>query len=123
MIVLSREKGEQIVVNDQVFITVEEADAFEVTLVLTGMPRGMLAFTRQDANAGRLPEKAANRFLLQKNEWIVIGDDVSICIVDLRLVDGDRCKVRLGVLSPSHMPVHRREVYDAIQRHAGPPPS
>ena len=47
----------------------------------------------------------------QKDESIVIGDDVEITIVDVR---GD--KVRLGINAPKNIPVHRREVYDAIQR-------
>ena len=47
----------------------------------------------------------------QKNESIIIGDDVEITIVDVR---GD--KVRLGITAPKNIPVHRREVYDAIQR-------
>ncbi len=41
----------------------------------------------------------------------MIGDDVEIVIVDVR---GD--KVRLGITAPKSIPVHRREVYDAIQR-------
>ena len=47
----------------------------------------------------------------QKDESIIIGDDVEITIVDVR---GD--KVRLGITAPKHISVHRREVYDAIQR-------
>ncbi len=47
----------------------------------------------------------------QKDESIIIGDDVEIVIVDVR---GD--KVRLGITAPKDIPVHRREVYDAIQR-------
>ena len=47
----------------------------------------------------------------QKDESIVIGDDVEVTIVDVR---GD--KVRLGITAPKSIPVHRREVYDAIQR-------
>ena len=41
----------------------------------------------------------------------MIGDDVEIIIVDVR---GD--KVRLGITAPKEIPVHRREIYDAIQR-------
>ncbi len=41
----------------------------------------------------------------------MIGDDVEIIIVDVR---GD--KVRLGITAPKNIPVHRREIYDAIQR-------
>jgi carbon storage regulator len=47
----------------------------------------------------------------QKDESIMIGDEVEITIVDVR---GD--KVRLGITAPKHIPVHRREIYDAIQR-------
>jgi carbon storage regulator len=47
----------------------------------------------------------------QRDESIVIGDNVVITIVDIR---GD--KVRLGIEAPSEIPVHRQEVYEAIQR-------
>jgi len=47
----------------------------------------------------------------QKDESIMIGDNVEITIVDVR---GD--KVRLGITAPREISVHRREIYDAIQR-------
>jgi len=47
----------------------------------------------------------------QRDETIMIGDDIEITIVDIR---GD--KVRLGITAPATIPVHRKEVYDAIQR-------
>jgi carbon storage regulator len=47
----------------------------------------------------------------QRDETIMIGDDIEITIVDIR---GD--KVRLGITAPNTIPVHRKEVYDAIQR-------
>ena len=47
----------------------------------------------------------------QRDESIIIGDDIVITIVDVR---GD--KVRLGIDAPTEIPVHRREVYEAIQR-------
>lgn len=47
----------------------------------------------------------------QRDESIMIGDNVEIIIVDVR---GD--KVRLGITAPKDIPVHRREIYDAIQR-------
>ena len=45
------------------------------------------------------------------DEAIVINNDITIVVVEIR---GD--KVRLGVEAPREVPVHRREVYDAIQR-------
>ncbi len=50
----------------------------------------------------------------QRDESIMIGDEVEITIVDVR---GD--KVRLGITAPKSIPVHRREIYDAIQREKG----
>ena len=47
----------------------------------------------------------------QRDEKILIGDDIEITVVDIR---GD--KVRLGITAPKRIPVHRKEVYDAIQR-------
>ncbi len=47
----------------------------------------------------------------QRDETIMIGDDIEITIVDIR---GD--KVRLGINAPSQIPVHRKEVYDAIKQ-------
>ncbi len=47
----------------------------------------------------------------QRDESITIGDNVQVTIVDIR---GD--KVRLGIVAPPEIPVHRKEVYDAIQR-------
>jgi carbon storage regulator len=47
----------------------------------------------------------------QKDESIMIGENVEITIVDVR---GD--KVRLGITAPKEIPVHRREVFDAIKR-------
>ena len=52
----------------------------------------------------------------KKNESIVINDDITIVVVEIR---GD--KVRLGVEAPKEVPVHRREVFDAIHRNEATP--
>ena len=44
------------------------------------------------------------------NESIVINDDVSVLVVEVR---GDR--VRLGIEAPKDVTVHRKEVYDVIK--------
>ena len=50
----------------------------------------------------------------QRDESIMIGDDVEITVVDVR---GD--KVRLGITAPTSIPVHRKEVYETIKRERG----
>jgi len=47
----------------------------------------------------------------QRDQTIMIGDDIEITVVDIR---GD--KVRLGINAPAAVPVHRKEVYEAIKR-------
>jgi len=47
----------------------------------------------------------------KRNESIIINNDITIVVVEIR---GD--KVRIGIEAPSSVPVHRKEVYDAIQR-------
>ena len=46
----------------------------------------------------------------QRDETIMIGDEIEITIVDIR---GD--KVRLGIQAPRQVQVHRKEVYEAIR--------
>lgn len=47
----------------------------------------------------------------QRDESIMIGDNIKVTVVDIR---GD--KIRLGIEAPNHIAVHRQEVYEAIQR-------
>ena len=47
----------------------------------------------------------------QRDETIMIGDDIELTVVDIR---GD--KVRIGINAPSHVAVHRKEIYEAIRR-------
>ncbi|MCA9113677.1 MAG: carbon storage regulator CsrA [Planctomycetaceae bacterium] len=49
----------------------------------------------------------------QRDQSIIIGDNIVITIVDIR---GD--KVRIGIEAPTEITVHRQEVYEAIRREA-----
>jgi carbon storage regulator len=50
----------------------------------------------------------------KRNEEIVIGNSIRIVLVEIR---GD--KVRLGIEAPPEVPVHRREVFEAIHGKGG----
>ena len=47
------------------------------------------------------------------NEQIVIGDQVVVTVVAIR--GGN---VRLGIEAPSNVPVHRKEIHDALSEQA-----
>ncbi len=47
----------------------------------------------------------------KKNESIVINNDITVTVVEIR---GD--KVRLGIVAPKEVPVHRQEVWEAIHK-------
>lgn len=60
------------------------------------------------------PKEEVNVLVLsrKKNESICINNDITLVVVEIR---GD--KVRLGIDAPKDVPVHRREVWEAIRRH------
>jgi cytosine deaminase len=47
----------------------------------------------------------------QREQAIMIGDDIEVSIVDIR---GD--KVRIGIDAPRSVSVHRKEIYEAIRK-------
>lgn len=55
----------------------------------------------------------------QRDQSIIIGDSKNELedLIEIKVVDIRGDKVRLGINAPSEVPVHRKEVYDAIQRY------
>lgn len=47
----------------------------------------------------------------KRDESIIIGDDVTITVVDIK---GEQ--VKIGVTAPKTVSIHRKEVYEAIQQ-------
>ena len=48
----------------------------------------------------------------KKFESIVIGDDITITVVEI-VCDN---KVRLGIAAPKEISIHRREIFEEIKR-------
>jgi carbon storage regulator len=46
-----------------------------------------------------------------KDESIIIGDDVEIMIVGIK-----PGQVKIGIKAPKHVTVHRKEIYEKIQK-------
>lgn len=46
----------------------------------------------------------------KENESIMIGDDIEVKLLDLK-----ENQVKIGIVAPREIPVHRREVYLAIK--------
>src|SRR5205809_801969 len=53
----------------------------------------------------------------KKNESVVINNDITLTVVEIR---GD--KVRLGIVGPQDVPVHRQELSDMLHRGVTPRP-
>lgn len=99
MLVLSREKDQSIVL-DECMMTVTSLTNKLVTLTF--------------ATEGQEDQIVK----LEKNGVVKVNDDeITITIVEIRKVGGTgSLKVRIGVEAPKEIPVHRKEVWDAIRR-------
>ena len=53
----------------------------------------------------------------RKNESVIIDDNIQIVVIEIRRgPTPEDDKVRLGFELPKEIPLHRKEVYDAIRR-------
>jgi carbon storage regulator len=137
MLVLSRSKGEAVIVDD-VMVEVVEIGGGRVRLGINAPPELPVhrsevydALAREPSPPMTQPAapsreskpnpKASSRgsepliLSRKKNESIVIGNDITVIVVEIRQMN-DVWKVRLGIEAPKEVPVHRKEVWDAITR-------
>jgi carbon storage regulator len=122
MLVMSRKKDDSIIINDDITITVVDIRPDKVRLgveaprevpVHRGEAYEVGAPPKSTANDDNKPQRKPQMCVVprRKNESIIINDDITIIVVDIR-----EDKVRLGIEVPKEVPCHRKEVYDAIQR-------
>ena len=111
MLVLSRQREEKIMIGDDVEITVLDVYEYDVRLCVTA-PISLRVCQEESQDLVSENNFEITHIIYRKrDEMIMIGDDIEIRIVDIR---GD--KVRLGITAPNMIPVHRKEVWDAVQR-------
>lgn len=134
MLVLSRQRDETVMIGDDIEVTVEEIRGDKVRLSVIA-PEAISVHRKevyeriQKENkacgfvladiatlgglVGKPTRKGGGKLVLtrQQDETIMIGDDIEVTVVDIR---GD--KVRLGLTAPKAIAVHRKEVYERIQK-------
>jgi len=99
MLVLSRRINEAIVVGDDVLLSVADIRGDRARLVVS-------------SRSGDRVADPADRWA-RSDQTFEVSADASYCVIEV-LPD----KVRLGIIAPVHVPVHRKEVYEAIRRHS-----
>ncbi len=52
----------------------------------------------------------------QIDESIMIGDDIEITVLEFRGTGTGTNRVRIGITAPKEVPVHRKEIYEIIQK-------
>jgi len=128
MLVLSRHREESVTIG-KMLITIIDIRGDKVRIQITApkeipVHRKEVFETERRKNGGakpppvpfpsswEMPKDSSGLVLSRKrDESIIINSEIEIVVVDIR---GD--KVRLGIDAPTDIPVHRREVYEAIQR-------
>lgn len=137
MLVLSRQRDGQIIIGPFT-LTIVDIRGDKVRIGIDAGPKDGFDVNRQEVEDAITAERAQKQqppltakplpvpnvlfegglvvFSRKKNESFIINHNITVVVVEIR---GD--KVRLGVEAPKEVPVHRREVYDAIHRQ--PPPA
>jgi len=84
---------------------------FSSVLGLEHLARGRILLIRNNGSQECVTTEGRNMLVLSRKlgEVITIGDDISVTVL---AVDGER--VKLGIVAPAEVPVHREEVYQRI---------
>lgn len=125
MLVLKRVKGETLQIGNDVTVDIIDiTPGTKDSIVRLGVtaPKEIAIYRREVFEAVKkeqgitppAPQKPSLFFSREKDESITIGDNVEIVIVDI--YPYSNAKVKLGIVAPKEIPIHRKEVYEAISR-------
>lgn len=118
MLTLSRKKDEGIVIGDAIFVTIADIRGDKVQFAIKAPLE--IPIHRQEVYEENMQENVSQRNEMlvvisrKRNESIVIGRNTIITVIDIR---GD--KMRIGIEVPKETPIHRQEVYEAVQKENG----
>jgi carbon storage regulator len=141
MLVLSRSKSEAVIIGE-VSVEVVEIRGDKVRLGISAPPEVPVHRSEVYDAVGREPSTPTTQpqahspetnpkrqassggsepliLSRKKNESIVIGNDITVIVVEIRQV-AEVWKVRLGIQAPKEVPVHRKEVWEGIMRFNSP---
>jgi carbon storage regulator len=109
MLILSRKKGDGVVIDNKIVVTIAERPRNRVKLEVACPVEYPIQW--EGSGARIKPRDSPPGFIitLKKLESFVINSSISVTVVDI--VDD---KVRLGIVLPKECPIHRKEVLDAI---------
>ena len=112
MLILSRQRNEAIMIGDDFETVIDLSSGREVYLSI--IVPAKITVRRKFETVNPPP---GNRFLsLRTDETATIGDDgIEIMIIAIRGGKGVE-KIRIGIVAPPHIPVHRKEIYEMIRR-------
>lgn len=123
MLIISRKRDEKVVIGDRIWLMIVDIRGDQAQIgvhaprdvpvhrwevyqdILSGVPQPAV----QQPSLSRLTDRQTKGLLIlsrKYNEKIMIGDDISIMVTDIR---GDQ--VSLGIDAPREVPVDREEVY------------
>ena len=127
MLVLSRRRCESIMIGDivevrvaritgeQAWLDVIAPGSVAVVVGRAGAGDAPPAEEPSGVNSAAAPNARApgdvRSFVVRREDVITVGDNVTAHVVEVR-----EDRVRLGVMAPQYVPVHRGEIYDAIRR-------
>jgi sRNA-binding carbon storage regulator CsrA len=118
MLVLSRFDQEKICIGSEIVLTVVRCD-LEFAVIEILLPEDATVTYSHSPDPFPRSRGGAVRIVLEPGDYCLINVDeeksIEVHIVDLRRQsDSQRCKARMGFEAPSEIPIHRKEVYDAI---------
>ena len=108
MLVISRKKNEAMVIGNNIVVSVAKVEPAQVSLNVDCPLEYPVELEESGEKINRLDHTPCI-LARKKLESLLINGDVTVTVVEIR-----EDKVRLGFVLPKELPIHRKEVFEAI---------